>query len=220
MPRNSNKKKKPAAAGGAGGRMVRIVGPGGFKLDFPIPRLPRWIGSPNLSANASVYPRVNLDVPTLVNSTAVVTGALAVVFNIDTSQIVAFATRFGSLFQEFAIVGARFEIRVCSATNPQGMVLAFIDENSAAAPTAAAAQNRPHAEIPLTSTTVDSTGSLHVVEWQAHSYADLTWDPTSTAGTVGYLKLFANVANTGTSATTAADILISGAFAVCFRGYI
>jgi hypothetical protein len=179
-----------------------------------------WIGSPNLRSNASVYPRVNLDVPILINSTAVVTGGLAAVFNIDTTQIRSFATRFASLFQEFCVVGARFELRVSTSSAPQGMLLAFIEENSAAAPTASNAINRPHAEIPLTSTVVDSTGSLHVVEWKAHSYTDLNWVATSSAGTVGYLKLFASVADTGTSATTAADILVTGALALCFRGYI
>lgn len=215
------RKGKGGKKGGKkGGRMVNISGPGGFRLEFPFPRLPRWIGTPNLRAGLSVYPRVDLDVPILVTSSALVTGALAAVLNIDASQIIGFSSRFASLFQEFSIVGARFEIRVSASAAPQGMILAYIDENSSAAPTALQALHRPHAEIPLVGSVVDSTGSLHVVEWKAHSYADLTWDPVSTAGTVGYLKLYADVTNTGTQATTAADILITGALAVCFRGYI
>jgi hypothetical protein len=220
MPRKHKNKKKAGSNRSSNDQMVRMTGPNGFKLDFPWPRLPSWIGTPNLRANRSVYPRVDLDVPILVTSSAIVTGAIAAVINIDASQIFGFATRFGSLFQEFAIVGARFEIRVSTAAAAQGMLLAFIDENSAATPTAAQALNRPHCEIPLTSSQVDSTGSLHIVEWKAHSYADLTWDAVSTVGNVGYLKLFANIAQTGTQASTAADVLISGAFAICFRGYI
>ncbi len=199
--------------------MVRVVGPGGFRLDFPIPRLPKWLGTPNLSQANSVYPRVDLDIPIVISSQAVAAGAIAISSNIDTSNVPSWSTRFGATFKEFAIVGARFELRVTSSTNGQGVVLAYIDENSNAAPTSTAL-NYPHAEIPLVSNSVDSTGSIHRVEWVARSYADLTWDAIGTSGIVGYLKLFASNAATGTGATTTANILVSGVFAVCFRGYI
>ncbi len=213
------KKSKTGSSKKSDGRMVRVTGPGNFRLDFPIPRLPRWIGTPNLRAGLSVYPYVLLDVPMQLSTSAVVGGTLASVVTIDNTLITNFATRFGSLFQEFAIVGARFEIRVTAVTTPQGMVLAYIDENSNSAPTANPAAARPHAEIPLVQSAVDSTGSVHIVEWMAHSYADLTWDAVSTSGLVAYLKLFASSA-TGTSASTAAQITVSGALALSFRGYI
>lgn len=218
MPRKNQGKKKKGQ-NPSGGKMVNISGPGGFRLDFPIPRLPRWLGTPNLRANNSVYPRVDLDVPIAVDGVAIVSGALAQVISVDTTLINSWATRFQSLFQEFAIVGARFEIRITTVTSGQGMILAYIDENSATAPTSTQALARPHAEIPVTSTTIDSAGSMHVVEWRAHSYADLTWDPVSATGIVAYLKLFASVAFTGTSASTAAQITVTGAYAVSFRGY-
>jgi len=188
-------------------------------MDFPIPRLPKWIGTPNLRANCAVYPRIDLDLPIVVTSSALTTGAIAAVLNIDTSLIRSWSSRLQTLFQEFAIVGARFEIRVASSAAQQGMVLAYIDELSNSTPTASHAVNRPHCEIPLVSTNVDSTGSLHRVEWVARSYADLTWDDVSTTGVVAYLKLFASVADTGTQAGTAADIMITGALSMCFRGF-
>jgi len=146
-------------------------------------------------------------------------GALAGVINIDTSLVRAWSTRFQTLFKEFAIVGARFEVRMTGIANPQGVLLAFVDENSSSAPTSASL-DYAHAEIPIVTSAVDSTGSLHVVEWVAKSYEDLTWEPTSSAGTVAYLKLFASNADTQTANNTAANFMITGAIAVAFRGYV
>lgn len=200
--------------------MVNVSGPGGFRLDFPIPRLPRWIGTPNLRAGNSVYPRVDLDIPISPAPFSIATGALAGSVSVDTSIVRNWASRFGSLFKEFAIVGARLELRLTAVSGGQsGLLLAYIDENSSAAPTAAAL-DYAHAEVPFTATTVDSTGSMHIVEWKAKSYEDLTWDSTSTAGAVCYLKLFCSNADTGTTNTLTATGMITGSIAVCFRGYI
>jgi len=146
-----------------------------------------------------------------------VAGGIADVINIDTSLINNWATRFASLFKEFAIVGARFNVRITSVSSPVGLIFAYIDEQSAAAPTAASL-NVAHATIPIVSTDVDSTASLHKVDWVAKSYADLTWDPVPASGLVGYLKLYASAA-TGTGATTGAQLGVTGSVAVCFRGY-
>lgn len=199
--------------------MVNISGPGGFRLDFPIPRLPRWIGTPNLRANNAVYPRVNLDIPIIPFSADVTSGVAAIVKNMDTSLVRDWAGRFAALFKEFAIVGARFELRANNSSNADGVVLAYIDENSATAPNSTSL-DYAHAEIPICGASIDSTGSMHVVEWVARSYEDLTWDPTSTAGLVAYLKLYADTADTGTSSTTAAVITVTGSIAVSFRGYV
>jgi len=198
--------------------MLRVTA-GRFLLEMPRPRLPKWIGTPNLAAGVSVYPRVNLDVPISVSQLQVATGNLAAVINIDSSLIPNFATRFGATFKEFAIVGARFELRVTNTTAPQGLVLAFIDEDSNAAPTTSSV-NYPHAEVPIVSTSVDDRGSLHVVQWMAKSYADLTWDGIGTSGVVAYLKAWASTATTSNGATTAANILVTGSYALCFRGYL
>jgi len=214
-----NKKKSTKNQNQGNGRMVRVQGPSGFRLDLPIPRLPRWLGTPNISQNNAVYPRVNLDIPIIISTQPVTAGAIALASPIDTTNIPSWATRFASLFKEFAIVGARFELRVTSVTNPQGLVLAYIDEDSAAAP-GSSSLNYAHAEVPLVASAVDSTGSLHRVEWVARSYQDLTWDSVGTTGNVGYLKIYANSGFTGTSSTTAAQILVSGVISVCFRGYI
>lgn len=199
--------------------MVNVSGPGGFRLDFPIPRLPRWIGTPNLRAGNAIYPRVNLDIPVSPGSISIASGAIAGVINIDSSIVKNFATRFASLFKEFAIVGCRLELRLNNCTAPQGLMLAYIDENDNSAPTAASL-DYAHVEVPLVLNAADTTGSLHVLEWKAQSFEDLTWDPTSSAGLVAYLKVFSSVADTGTTSSTAATIMLTGAISVCFRGYV
>lgn len=199
--------------------MVNIQGPGGFRMDFPFPRLPRWIGTPNLRANNAVYPRVDLDIPIIPFSADVAAGVLALVKNVDTTLVRNWSSRFGALFKEFAIVGCRFEIRQGNSGNSDGCVLAYIDENSSAAPNSTSL-DYPHAEVPISASSVDSAGSLHLVEWVAKSYDDLTWDPTSTTGLVAYLKLYADTTDTGTAVTTTNLMTITGSIAVAFRGYV
>jgi hypothetical protein len=213
--KNKSMKKKDQVASG---QMISVRS-GRFLLEMPVPRLPRWLGTPNLSASNSVYPRVDLDVPIACTNVSFTAGSLAEVFSIDNTAIPNFATRFGATFKEFAIVGARLELRLTSATTPQGVLLAYIDELSNASPTATSV-DYAHAEVPVVGSVVDSTGSIHKISWMAKSYADLTWDPIGTAGTVAYLKIFGNVANTGLNAATAGALMITGAYSVCFRGYI
>jgi len=216
MPNRKKGRKQPGKKPDDG--MIRISS-GRFQLEMPRPRLPRWLGTPNLSANVSVYPRINLDMPIVTGTASVVAGNIAQTINIDNTLVPNFATRFGATFKEFAIVGARFEIRVYTTAVPQGIVLAFIDEDSNAAPTTTSV-NYAHADVPLVGTSVDDRGSLHIVSWVARSYADLTWDGIGTSGVVAYLKLWASPATTGTQATTTAVLSVTGSLAVCFRGYI
>ncbi len=208
--RNQNSNK-------GGGNMINVTA-GRFRMEMPMPRLPRWLGTPSLSANNVIYPRVNLDMPTTLQVLGLAAGSLASSTNIDSSLIPNFATRFGATFKEFAIVGCRFELRLTSTSTPQGFILGYIDEFSNAAPTSTSL-NYAHVEVPLVGTSVDSTGSIHKIEWVARSYADLTWDAIGTSGVVAYLKLFASSA-TGTNASTTATLLVSGAVSICFRGYI
>lgn len=207
--RKSSKRNKGGNKNSSGGRFVGL----------PRSRLPRWIGSPNLRPNAAIYPMVRLDVPIQMTTLTIAAGVLANVSNIDTSQIPNFATRFGTLFKEFCIVGARFEIRVNTITaSPQGMVLSYIDEDSVAAPTATSL-DYAHAEIPLCGSSIDSKASLHKIEWKARNYLDLQWTATTATGVVGYLKSYCS-ASTGTAVGTAGVLVLSGAFSLDFRGYI
>lgn len=199
--------------------MVNISGPGGFMMKFPIPRLPRLLGAGNsLSSGNSVYPRVDLDLPTIVLSQAVVAGALASVVNFDPSTLIPnWASRISNLFREYCVVGARLEFSLVSATNAAGLVLAFMDETLATAPNAGSLFT-PHLEIPIAA--YPDASVVQVLNYKpSGSYTDLNWVPTSAPVVKQWLKLFASTANTATGGTTAANIMVRGTLALSFRGY-
>jgi len=192
---------------------------GAFRLSFPKPRLPVMLGATRrLTATNTIYPAyVPLDAVFAPFNLSVAAGALANSQVLDTTTIVSFATRFGSLFREYCIVGARIEIRVNGTTVPQGLVRVWIDEDSAAAPTGPQAQSRGALDIPLTSS---PGGMVYTIDWMPYDLLDLDWTDVGTNVTSAWLKSFAGAAYTGTAATTTATLSYSGSIALAFRGYI
>jgi len=213
---NTNKKtKKPKSANA----QRPILDASGMlrRLGLPIPRLPFLIGSAtDLKSNQSVYPYINLDLPIVLNKVSIVAGACAGVVNLDISQINSFATRFGVTFREYAITGARLEVRVTNVANPAGLVICFLNEKQAGAPIVGEAQDSPHLEALVSST---ESPSRHMIDWLAKDTLDLQWTVITSTVTPCYLKLWAAAASTGTLAGTTADILITGALHFSFRGF-
>jgi len=191
---------------------------GGLRLTFPKPRLPSLLGSAhNLRAGQTIYPRVDLDLPYVGSQYAVVGGALAQSIPIDKTNVALFATRFGATFGEYAIVGARFEIRTQGpVAAQQGFYTVTIDEKSAASPTSAVLDQ---ARLDVLISTTESP-NVHVINWKPVDYLDLDWTPIGTTYTPAWLKLFASNANTFTGASTTASVVVTGAIAFCFRGYV
>lgn len=189
-----------------------------LKLRFPIPRLPAWLGAGNrLSADATVYPRLDLDMPTVIFQDAVVAGNVAAVHALDPStQIANWVSRFSNTFREYAVVGARFEISLVAATNASGLVVGFIDETLATAPNAGSLFT-PHVEIPLCASPVP--GEYVTVAYKPKGYNDLNWTPTVSPVAFAWLKLYASPTQTLTGATTTANLVTRGTLAVAFRGY-
>ncbi len=217
MPRkNKNKKKGQKAAGGQ--NMVDVTGPAGFHLRFPIPRLPSWLGAANrLAANAAVYPRVDLDFPIIIQAVSVSAGACTTVVAVDASVLIPnWSSRIANLFREYCVVGLRLEHTLTGVTAAQGLLVAFVDETLSTAPNAGSLFV-PHIEIPIVA---NPTGALQLLEYKpSGSYTDLEWTPVSTPVTRQWVKYFAGTANTGTSASTVATVMLRGTIALAFRGY-
>lgn len=214
MPRKGKRKGK----GSGGGRMVNVSGPGGFRLAFPIPRLPSWLGAADrLSANAAIYPRVDLDVPVVPLTVAVTAGAAAQVINVDVSTLIsAFGSRFANTFREYCVVGLVIEITLTTVTAASGLVLVFVDETLATAPGAGSLYT-PHLEVPLVA---NPTGRCQILKYKpSGSYTDLQWTPCSAPVVRQWIKFYANTATTGTGGTTNASIMVRGTIAMAFRGY-
>jgi len=216
---NSNRRGRRRQTSSSGGRMVNVSGPGGFRLNFPIPRIPRLLGAGNmLSSGNSVYPRVDLDMPTVILSQAVAAGALASVVNLDPSTLVPnWVSRISNLFREYCLVGAKFEISLVSSTNAAGCVIAFVDETLATAPNAGSVFT-PHLEVPIAQ--YPDASIIQVLEYKPRgSYTDLDWVPTTAVSVKQWLKFFASTANTATGGTTTANLLVRGTLAFAFRGF-
>lgn len=215
MPQRKGKGKKQQKSGN---RPVVDVSGMLARIGLPVPRLPFLIGSSrNLSANLTVYPRmVKLDFPIIPQFISVAAGAASSVISININ-LVEQVTALQALFGEYALVGAIFEVRVTAVTTPQGIYIMYIDEKGAGAPTAAIALDSPHIDGLLTNT---ENPSLHKISWKAADFLDLDWTVmSSSSDTPIYLKTWASTAATGTAAGTAAQIMVTGALAFCFRGY-
>lgn len=145
-------------------------------------------------------------------TTIVTTGVIATVYSINTSQIQAFSTRFGSTFDEFRIVQANLRLSLFSSTNA-GLILVFIDENSSAAPTVAEARERSQRTI--SASAVDRNLTLN---WIAADPADLLYTPIANSFTPASFKMYTDNANFGSSIVATDYFEITCQFRVQFRG--
>jgi len=209
--------KKQSKKQNQGSQPWGVIRLGGFRAEFPQPRLPGLIGADrNLSQANSVYPTVKLDVPITPQVVTLVAGAVAASIPLDTTILALFA-KLGAAFREYAIVGARLEIRPNNFANTAGLGLAVIDETAAAAPIASDAKDRPH--LDMLCAPVFVPGGYHV-SWTPRDILDLDYNSTGTNFTPAWLKIFASVADTYTVATTTGQFLVTGALALTFRGYV
>ncbi len=158
---------------------------------------------------------VKLDAPVALANYNITAGATASVRAVDLSWIPSFSSRFGALFDEYAVVGADLEVSLSNVANAQGVLMALLDEKTSAAPTAGVT-NASRVDI-----RVDNYAqpTRHKIQWIAKDYLDLQWTDIGTTVTPVYLKLWADPTTTGTSASTTAIISITGTIAFCFRGY-
>lgn len=208
-------KKKNGGNGGKGPwGQIRL---GSFKAEFPQPRIPRLIGSDTaLSARDSVYPpRVKLDVPLSFVVQTIAAGALAAVIPIDTTAVTNWV-EFAALFKEYAIVGARLELRPNAMATTSGYSAAYLDETSNAAPTASSTLQ--NARVDMLNAPVFRPGGYHIT-WTPRDILDLDYVATGTNFTPVYLKLFTDVANFGSNVATTGQWIITGSVAFEFRGY-
>jgi len=160
---------------------------------------------------------VKLDTPIIIQQASVAAGAVSLALQCNVNNLVEnFATRFGSLFGEYALVGIVLEVRVNNVAVPSGLYLAYFNEKGTGAPTIVEALNTPHVEGLISNT---ESPSAHKLMWKAADYLDLDWqDNAATTYTPVTFKIFASSA-TGTQATTTATISISGSVALCLRAY-
>lgn len=137
-------------------------------------------------------------------------------FPLDITQVQSWSTRFASLFREYAIVGARLEVRAQGVSPAQGIIVAYLDEQSSSTPTATEALSRPRLDMVAGPLTVPKAYHL---DWTPADILDLDYVASGTTFTPVWVKLFTNNANFGASTGMTGQVLITGSLALEFRGY-
>jgi len=190
---------------------------GGFSAVFPKPSLPRLLGTNNLRAGSSVYPRIYLDLTITGQTFSISSGAVSAYLNIATAIIANFSN-FADCFSTFTILGLRLEARITVVASGQGLVLlAFSDESTGAA-VGAACQYLPHIEVPIPPTLTNQP-NVQRLDWLCREPNDLLFYSTASTEASTSLQVYCATATCGTGASTSATLYVTGTVRVCFQGY-
>lgn len=145
--------------------------------------------------------------------TTVTSGVIANVYGINTSGISGFATRFGSTFDEYRIVGAEMNIRPVNSAS--GISVMWYDEKSTSTPTSNEAQQRIGRRIPNTNA---QSKSMFSMKWRARDLLDLQYTAIGSAVTPVSFKLYTDTAAWGAPAVVTNLWILEPVFTIEFRG--
>ena len=160
---------------------------------------------------------MKLDVPIRASVATIAAGSLASSTGLDVNLIQDWATRFATLFREYAIVGARLELRPQNVSPASGIIVAYLDEQTSSVPTTAEALARPRLDMIAGPLTVPRAYHL---DWTPADILDLDFVSVASTFTPVWVKMFTNVANFGAGAGMTGQVLITGSLALEFRGFI
>lgn len=147
-------------------------------------------------------------------TTTVTTGAIANTFGLQTTSIVNFATRYGDLWSEYAIVGCKFEITPLTYNSP-GVTVFYLDDSSAAVPTLNESMGRIVKKLSNSCSNKNSTTQL---SWTARSLTDLTFNTTALSYAAIYLKTFTDNTNYGSPVVATQLWLVRPVISMILRG--
>jgi hypothetical protein len=153
---------------------------------------------------------------TVVATTTITTGAIAVAFAVDPTTFVNnWGTRFATTFKEYRVIKAVLTMKTFSSTLP-GQINAWVDETLTAAPTAAQAQEYQG----ITTFPAGANEMNHVVKWSPHSPTELAYVPISTASNNATFKIYTDNANFGSSIVATQYMTYQQLITIQFRGII
>jgi hypothetical protein len=166
---------------------------------------PSFPGQPTLQVWVPVNPTVS--------TTTVTTGLIALSLAIDPTAIVSsWTTRFAT-WDEYRVIGWRAKVRCFASSNP-GVLVHWIEEKNAAAPTNAIAI----AAKGIRFSASDVLGS-HLQTYAVTDPFDLEYASLPTSKVVGYYNLFTDNANWGASVVATAYCVTDIELHVQFRGF-
>jgi len=128
-------------------------------------------------------------VPQIITTTAA-TGVNSTAFQIAFGDILGFATRFGSTFDEYRILGAN--VRVQATAVSTGLTKFFFDEKTTSAPTANESQER--VGVLLDNNSSNSKSST-MMRWRARDLLDLQYTAIASSVTPCTFKIYTDAVN-------------------------
>lgn len=157
---------------------------------------------------------LKLECAAILLSTTVTTGIIASAQVVQAAQIVNFAARFASTFDEYRILGAKFRITPVSSTS--GVSKMWFDEKSGSNPTSNEAQERTCAVL---SNTNAADKSRTTMAWNARDLLDLQYTSTgTTTSNPVTFKIYTDTATFGAPIVATPTWLIEPVLRVEFRG--
>lgn len=138
---------------------------------------------------------------TAINPTTAVNG---------TTTLVSNWSAYSKIFEEYCLVGFRFEVRYQTTAFATGVVLITLDEKDGTTPTILQ-YDKPHIEL---MTTLNTTVDYQMIEWVPSDLADLQWTSTSSTLTPIWMKYLSSF-----NSSSSGNILITGTLTFNFRGF-
>lgn len=157
------------------------------------------------------------DIPIIPQFFGIAAGGLTSVLALDVTNLCQNWASLAGAYAEFCLLGARLELRLNNVVTPSGLIVAYVDERSNAAPTISAAASQDHLEMLVSNT---ESPSRHLIDWKPSQLFELDMTQTSSTAINSWLKIFASTASTGTAAGTTGQVSVTGAVCVRFQGWI
>jgi len=145
--------------------------------------------------------------------TTVTTGVLQTSIALDSSHLNGFATRFGSTFDEYRILGVNVKIRPISPAT--GVTRYFFNEKNGTVPSTVDAYER--VGLTLSNSNANSS-STRTMSWRARDLLDLQYTPIGTNFTPVWLKIYTDLDTFGAPAVATPISYLEVDFLVEFRG--
>jgi len=200
-----NKTSKNKRRGTRGGQRRSRGGIKGFSVRRELSDSPAYQGQ--------VSWRVRLPGAAVKLTTTVTTGVIANALQLTSADIVGFATRFGSTFDEYRTVGADVELIPLAAST--GEMNFWFDEKSTAAPTSNEAQERTSVHCAINSA---ASGSHRTMRWRARDLLDLQYSPIGTLSQPVTFKSYTDNALFGATIVATDVYIVKVLFLIEFRG--
>jgi hypothetical protein len=175
---------------------------------------PRMELSDSASYAGQQHFRVKLTGAVQLSAFTVTTGVVTQAYAVTAADIIGFATRFGSTFDEYRILG--FDARVRPVGANSGVAAMWFDEKNTAAPTANEANER---SLSLYSNSNAASNTQITLRWRAHDLLDLQYTPIGTTSVQPVtFKIYTDNANYGAPITAVGAWLVEPLYYVEFRG--